>query len=43
MVNKMSLVRTRNYKFKVYNKDKARVDPKYLAYFTLLQIAYIDD
>ena len=34
---------SRNRQFKITNKDKPRVNLKYLVYYTLLQIVYIDD
>ena len=32
-----------NRHFKITNKNKLQVNLKYLVYYTLLQIAYIDD
>jgi len=37
------VVRLTRYKFKLKDKDKLRVDPKYAAYYILLWIAYVDD
>ena len=37
------VVRTTMYRFKLKDKDKLRVNPSYLAYYTLLWIAYMDN
>ena len=42
-VNNTLIVRERNYRFKLKDKDKLRVDPKHPAYYTLLWITYVDN
>jgi len=37
------VVRLTQYQFKLKDKDKLRVNLSYLAYYTLLWIAYIDN
>ena len=37
------MVRLTQYQFKLKDKDKLRVNLSYLAYYTLLWIAYIDN
>jgi len=37
------VVRLTRYRFKLKNKDKLRVNPKYIAYYTLSWIAYVDN
>ena len=37
------VVRSTRYKFKLKNKNKLRVNPKYTAHYTLLWIAYVDN
>ena len=43
LANNTLIVRERNYRFKLKDKDKLRVNPKYLAYYILSWIAYIDN
>ena len=43
LVSNTLIVRERNYRFKLKDKDKLRVNLKHLAYYTLLWIAYIDN
>jgi len=37
------VVRLTKYRFKLKDKDKLRVNPKYIAYYILLWIAYVDN
>ena len=37
------MVRLTRYRFKLKDKDKLRVNLKYIAYYTLLWIAYVDN
>jgi len=37
------VVRSTRYRFKLKDKDKLRVNPKYIAHYTLSWIAYVDD
>ena len=37
------MIRLTRYRFKLKDKDKLRVNPSYLAYYTLLWIAYMDN
>jgi len=37
------VVRLTRYRFKLKNKDKLRVNLKYIAYYILLWIAYMDN
>jgi len=37
------VVRLTRYRFKLKDKDKLRVNPKHVAYYTLSWIAYMDD
>ena len=37
------MVRERNYRFKLKDENKLRVNPKHLAYYILLWIIYIDN
>jgi len=37
------VVRLTRYRFKLKNKDKLRVNPKHIAHYILLWIAYIDN
>ena len=43
LVNNTLIVRERNYRFKLKDEDKLRVNLKHLAHYTLLWIAYIDN
>ena len=43
LVNNTLIVREKNYRFKLKDENKLRVNLKYLAYYTLLWIAYIDN
>jgi len=37
------VVRSTRYRFKLKDKDKLRVNLKYIAHYTLSWIAYVDD
>ena len=37
------MVRLTRYRFKLKEEDKPRVNPKYIAYYTLSWIAYMDN
>ena len=37
------MVKLTRYRFKLKSKDKPRVNPKHIAHYTLLWIAYIDN
>ena len=43
LVNNTLIVRERNYRFKLKDKDELRVNLKYLAYYTLSWIIYVDN
>ena len=43
LVNEIATFRSPRQRFKLKDKDKPRVNLKYLAYYTLLWIAYIDN
>ena len=43
LVNKGLIFRSLRQRFKLKDKDKPRVNLKYLAYYILIQIIYIDD
>ena len=43
LVNNILIVRERNYRFKLKDENELRVNPKYLAYYTLLWITYMDN
>ena len=43
LVKNYSKKQSRNRQFKITNKDKPQVNLKYLVYYTLSQIVYIDN